>query len=847
MADSTGRANGFPQSARSSPRHHANPQGQESSPNGRGRGRPNDFSSPRFSSLRAENSRTSLNEQFAMSRRDYEFGDEDDDSILEPAPVISAAEYDSFEAHNDLEDSDSEMSDTEILRLLHAAHESEDFYTLLGLRRDPPPSTAQIRAAYHKLSLAFHPDKQPHALKAAAEKYFTKLQKAYETLIEPRKRVVYDLEGEEGLAIEFGPGGAMGKGGDAERQLGVRTMKAEEFRKWFLNVMRKRERRIISKLVESSSLLKVVFARRHTHQPSTNDEGDAITTQSFVVNEISVSHEYTVPLPSLGRLLQVQLPKVRDLLQGSCKYAPDESELVKTNEDWIEVLGPDVPKLSLSGGISGGMQQMEAILAPTKDVHHMPQFTTQKYSFYKMANESVNIGTNVRHTFPEQMEGENNNTIASKLQGLDVDIGMALLPHRSFQIGLGKAIHFAKAASPFGITVRTEMKDSPTICPPTFTVGVNHQIGRNQLCALNWISGEFDYPSFLRSVVFNPRWAIEGRRVPGMTLVYLWAENASRLESEDEDDFDPDAASKNAVSANQVWKFTAGASSAYTSLSVNYGRDIFKRTDESPIRSMIRNSGEAVPPSFKPKISSPRGIRLDAAVSIGIPAILDCSVRGTRRIGDFSSVGLGVGINQAYGIYLDLSWSRLGQSISIPVLLFFNEEELSLKAFFYTVSVPCILYSAFEFIIMRPHIRRKRRRLIATQRKKLRENVVKRRAEAEEATLLMTPAVEHRQALENERGGLVILRAHYGVRGPGPNSWNAAEVAEVTISLAALVDNGQVALPKGLDKSQLIGFWDPAPLTKKVLQVKYLFGGKVHEVEVHGNEALVIPMRSHEV
>jgi len=114
----------------------------------------------------------------------------------------------------------------------------------------------------------------------------------------------------------------------------------------------------------------------------------------------------------------------------------------------------------------------------------------------------------------------------------------------------------------------------------------------------------------------------------------------------------------------------------------------------------------------------------------------------------------------------------------------------------------------------------------------------------------MSPLVENRQAFERDQGGLVILSATYGVRetAPGAKSvWQVGEVADVTEALAALVDGGQLTLPRGLRKSQIIGFYDPAPLKKKCLVVQYLYDGREHSVEVFGNEALSIPMRAHEV
>nr|CCA15933.1 conserved hypothetical protein [Albugo laibachii Nc14] len=87
------------------------------------------------------------------------------------------------------------------------AHEEpelqEDFYEVLGLTMEA--SEAQIKKAYRKLSLKYHPDKQKD--EKDAEKMFHKIARAYEVLSDPDKRQIYDLEGFEGLKREEQGGG----------------------------------------------------------------------------------------------------------------------------------------------------------------------------------------------------------------------------------------------------------------------------------------------------------------------------------------------------------------------------------------------------------------------------------------------------------------------------------------------------------------------------------------------------------------------------------------------------------------------------------------------------------------
>lgn len=71
----------------------------------------------------------------------------------------------------------------------------QDYYNILNLTRSA--SDADIKKAYRKLSLKFHPEKNGTD-QVAAEK-FRQISEAYDVLCDPRKRATYDQFGEEGL------------------------------------------------------------------------------------------------------------------------------------------------------------------------------------------------------------------------------------------------------------------------------------------------------------------------------------------------------------------------------------------------------------------------------------------------------------------------------------------------------------------------------------------------------------------------------------------------------------------------------------------------------------------------
>ena len=74
-----------------------------------------------------------------------------------------------------------------------------DFYALLGVPRDC--SEAEIKKAYRKLAMEFHPDRNPSP---DAEARFKEITEAYEVLRDPQKRAAYDRYGKAGVGAGQG-------------------------------------------------------------------------------------------------------------------------------------------------------------------------------------------------------------------------------------------------------------------------------------------------------------------------------------------------------------------------------------------------------------------------------------------------------------------------------------------------------------------------------------------------------------------------------------------------------------------------------------------------------------------
>ncbi|XP_012214579.1 dnaJ homolog subfamily B member 6-B isoform X2 [Linepithema humile] len=105
-----------------------------------------------------------------------------------------------------------------------------DYYKVLEVQRNS--SSADIKKAYRKLALKWHPDKNPDDLEEANRR-FKEISEAYEVLSDEKKRRVYDQYGKEGLQM---PGTKRRHGDDFDPHFGgtfVFRDPEEVFREFF--------------------------------------------------------------------------------------------------------------------------------------------------------------------------------------------------------------------------------------------------------------------------------------------------------------------------------------------------------------------------------------------------------------------------------------------------------------------------------------------------------------------------------------------------------------------------------------------------------------------------------------
>ncbi|GAO51140.1 hypothetical protein G7K_5251-t1 [Saitoella complicata NRRL Y-17804] len=234
-----------------------------------------------------------------------------------------------------------------------------------------------------------------------------------------------------------------------------------------------------------------------------------------------------------------------------------------------------------------------------------------------------------------------------------------------------------------------------------------------------------------------------------------------------------------------------------------------------------------------------KAIRVKTGVTIGTMGS-QVTLGATRKVAENTRVGLTLAVTvPTMGAQVRVDFSRLGQKWSIPVII---SDTLNTSAMFWGAVAPVSTLVALEIGYLKPKRREQRRRERQAAREERRAALEEKERRAREEQELMRASVDRKQQSEASKptGGLVILSAAYGTPA---SPTTVANFIDVTIPIAALVTESQLRIPAGYAKTRIPGIWDPAWGEKKVLRIRYVMGGRDHEVEVGDKEGVECPRR----
>lgn len=635
-----------------------------------------------------------------------------------------------------------------------------------------------------------------------ATKHFNTILVAYETLNNPHKRIVYDRLGIEGLK-------------DRTWQVGVRSMNPTQFKFWLEEHMRKQKVEMLDELVMSTGKVvttidisgfwfqKMVVAHEKGRIVSQSLESYPI----FQMTRYHISHSFQFPMDTLGEILETPFENIwkTDAEKPLPRLDNQEAPRSKPMLSFDFSLGgaqPDRKKKSESFG-------PRAILAGT------------------------GLNVNLVHNFPS-LPPDAPRSIGTLLAGNQVAVTGIVLPVPMLSTQITR---------PFGqnaLTTRATFIGLPSLTQaPVVECNLVRRLAIRHSVHIGIHTGSTKWLANLSELFKLP--ALGTVRNGHASMGYIYQPISSPTESQDGSEEDetsnaPHISSSTRSKRSEAYGvvITSGLQAGGIQAKLTWGRTFFVGT---PFTMQTRT------PRLNPaKAHQNVGVRLGAEASIYITGAAHYTLKATRKVLENTIVGVTVSMGSdsggEAGVVLGLTWSRLGQKFSVPVIL---APIPNTRFLMYATAAPVLTYIVTELLWLRPRERKLREQEAARMRRTQRSKTLRRRRAAEEAAEIMRPSVERKMEAERASGGLVVLSATWGKA--AKNGDSNGLVADVTIALSALVEQGQLVLPTGVDKSKIIGFYDPAPGSEKVLTVRYLFRGVLHEAAVKGRAGLAVPMK----
>ncbi|KAL1882265.1 hypothetical protein Daus18300_000751 [Diaporthe australafricana] len=847
-------------------------------------------------SLRSVGSRVSLSDQFATTRREYEFGFDDGASFITTDAEAETDQDDTLTGTGSFDGvvvtpPASHRGTRNAPRQSEAERMRRSHYELLAISPGDEIPERDIRRAYFRLCDILRSENILAQHQDVAERYFVHVQLAFETLIAKHSRDDYDASALDDELEEA----ALLSGDEDGDAFNDDTRQARQTSPRLVQELRRQQGR------ESTD----VGVHLDVNVPSHRQ----LHLQRRIPANLSFTQTSITSIPAVGQFLQPKLRQIRKTLSGA---TPSDAANDEKSELYCTTPTVTVTSSIFATDARDSLLPPPSVLGRPQDPHADPfpkDRHLQWFSFFFAPTLNLKLRQELflredglseaalRRTLPDAVvEIETDALNAASLtarashvlrfnrdDGVDdqlveplhteasVSVSRAL-PAASYKPRFGLGLHRRVGGRNGGTVFACADSGTPsiweTMSPSSlFKESVRRRLDKDSTGA-SWRNYMDQVSQLLRSYYSPPTLEV-GYKFGGFSEDTLGLRSGRaftkpagpglrRLD---------DSVDLSGPGKGGSWTISGALTSGGVAGYLRFGRNLLS-SPAKPEHSLIPNRlrgllgcrFEAELSTYKSRPHNVRGrIR-----SLGRSEISQLSVRGLKKFGKSSRAGLEMSVNSTGStVVLSLYHSTKNKSLTVPLMLFRDQpshHQFLTKVLLWAGFLPALALAVIDhsrsFLPQADTASQdeKNRRSQAIQK-----YIAARRAEADDLVTILAEPVSQRQRVQRERGGLVILSAKYGVildgppapppnGGPGgaihlgPNWASSEEVADVTVALAALVDDdGSLRIPEGLRKSRLLGFWDPSPRRTKCLLVRYVFRGQEKVREVMGRGELALP------
>lgn len=741
-----------------------------------------------------------------------------------------------------------------------------DYYDLLCLPKHPPPTAEDVSRAYARLLLSLGPDIIAPTLLSGgpegggapssatmARRAADDARKALETLLDPVKRAVYDRKlgllvplpeaEDDEVGVEEGEGDDDGYTGPSPDDLLIRQLG--------LGVQCKSE---LGLRMDTSRLVPLAWRGTSTGGRIFGiGKGDGVARPI----DFSFSQSLTFGIPSLRPWISARVASVRTLLNGPSAMRNDMKEAglrttALTSDPEVTISG------SFSGLLDGFFPNPVAMLLDPYQPFKSSSIDGNRVFAGTGSRLLPRVSVQLRQRLPAKIFRPLSDWDAPAVGEDSVAaVEVEMLPKPALVGRYAHPFELPQLSKPLYVEASARYELTPPSGAPRLAATASHELGSGTFF-VRGDSGDWGDVTGSMANSATCRFFTEFSRVnssrrfsfvqypslapPRLELGYVVGSGAGLSEPvvETVATLNTKRRRRRKLSTQAWapppgnWSVLAAAMPNSLDCGLAYGLDLSDPDSVSTSSSTFWQGQGRVEAE----------LRADAFLSRGYLA-----ARATRTIGEAATttLGLELAVSTSASLHVSLTFSRLGQTVRVPFLVAVLAGPRETATAFWTLA------AGFSCLAVVDLFRRRRRQ----EALRLRQNALQlnelaakraraRRAAADRLTQAMAGPVAARQRAELQAGGLVVLNAEYGVLDGADGSPDAADVADVTVAVAALVDDGRLHIPRGVRKSHLPGFWDPAPNVpgrKKALRVRYRCQDEEAVVDVRGRDELVIPPR----